>query len=170
MTTYSLQDYFPNTMDARSYPRSQLSVPVDLHCTSRNCHLQGKIQDISAGGMFVMAPARARTGWQFDICMKFPSWKEAQHINAIVRRVAANGVGLQFLLDDNARQMLEEILLPDWDGDNVYEGLIIFAVRDSIVDFSQWLRLTSLVCNQYRRYARAHRLTKNGTIKQDTAG
>jgi len=143
-------------MDARTYPRSRLSIAVDLHCSARNCHLQGKIQDISAGGMFVIAPTRVQTGWQFDTCMKLPIWKEAQHINAIVRRIAGNGFALQFLVDGGVQKMLEEMLLPDWDGDNVYEGLIIFAARETADDFAEWLRLTSLVCNQYRRYARAH--------------
>ena len=48
-----------------------------------------------------------------------------------------------------------------WNGDNMYEGLIIFAERENIVDLSEWLRLTSLVCNQYRRCARAQTLSKS---------
>ena len=51
--------------------------------------------------------------------------------------------------------------MPKWDGDNMYEGLIIFAERENIVDLSEWLRLTSLVCNQYRRCARAQTLSKS---------
>jgi len=52
----------------------------------------------------------------------------------------------------------------------MYEGLIIFAERENIVDLSEWLRLTSLVwwlrltslvCNQYRRCARAQTLSKS---------
>jgi hypothetical protein len=55
--------------------------------------------------------------------------------------------------------------MPKWDGNNVYEGLIIFAEREDITDLSEWLRLTSLVCNQYRRCARAQRLV---TKQEDT--
>ena len=149
-------------MDARTYPRSRLSVPVKLHCNARNCHLMGKVKDISASGMFVIAPARAQTGWKFDVCMDFPSWKSEQYLNATVQRITSNGFGMQFQLDRHVQQMLEEVLLPNWDGDNVYEGLISFAVRESVVDFSEWLRLTSLVCNQYRRCARGHTLAQSG--------
>ena len=58
-------------------------------------------------------------------------------------------------------KMPEDVLMPKWDGDNMYEGLIIFAERENIVDLSEWLRLTSLVCNQYRRCARAQTLSKS---------
>ena len=147
-------------MDARTHPRRALSVPVELECHARNCHLVGRVKNISAGGMFVLAPAGVKTGWQFDICMKLPAWKDEQHVNATVQRVASNGFGLQFLLDGDAQQILEDILLPNWDGNNVYEGLIIFAARESIVTLSEWLRLTSLVCNQYRHCARGHNLSQ----------
>jgi len=44
--------------------------------------------------MFVIAPARAQTGWQFDICMNFPSWKNEQRIAATVRRIPGYGFAL----------------------------------------------------------------------------
>jgi hypothetical protein len=148
-------------MDARTYPRRKLSVPVKLHCNDRNCHLQGRAKDISANGMFVIAPVRVQTGWQFDICMSSPGWENEQHINATVQRITGYGFALRFLLDSASQQILEDILQPNWDGDNVYEGLMIFAERENVVDFSEWLRLTSLVCNQYRRCARARTLSKS---------
>jgi len=42
----------------------------------------------------------------------------------------------------------------------MYEGLIIFAARESIVELSEWMRLTSLVCNQYRRCANGRKLSQ----------
>ncbi len=155
------QDYFPNTMNSRTHTRHNLSMKVALYCKIKNCHLQGQVRDISTGGMFIMAPApRAQTGWRFDISMHFPSWKNEQHINATVNRVTSHGFALQFLLDTVTQQMLEDVLLPNWDGNNVYEGMVLFAEREHIVDFSEWLRLTSLVCNQYRQCARARALTQ----------
>lgn len=48
---------------------------------------------------------------------------------------ARNGFGLQFFRNSTVEQMLEYVLPSNWDGCNVYEGLIIFAVTESIVDF-----------------------------------
>jgi hypothetical protein len=163
---WQTQDYFLYIMDARIYPRSRLAVPVDLYSNAKNCHLHGKVQDVSVGGMFVQAPAcfcvqtGVQEGWQFDLRMIVPGHSKEQHLNAAVRRTTVNGFGLQFQLGNGAQQMVEDLLLPNWDGNNVCEGLIIFASRESIVDFSEWLRLTSRVCNQYRRYARAQDFSK----------
>lgn len=123
--------------------------------------MRGRVRDISTGGMFVLAPSpRAQAGWEFDIRMKFPSWKNEQRINATVRRITHYGFALQFVLDTATHQLLEDVLLPNWDGNNIYEGLILFSELENTVSFSQWLRLTSLVCNEYRQCARAHTLTQ----------
>ena len=42
----------------------------------------------------------------------------------------------------------------------MFEGLIIFAAVEPAVELSDWMRLTSLVCNQYRHCARGHYLSK----------
>ncbi|HHJ17245.1 MAG TPA: hypothetical protein ENJ80_11160 [Gammaproteobacteria bacterium] len=73
--------------------------------------------------------------------------------------------GLRLRLDGGVSQMSEDTLLPKWDGEDVFEGMLIFAAQENPADFSEWLRLTSLVCNQYRRCARAHTLSQNGTRK-----
>ncbi|GEM_PF-6046696 len=49
---------------------------------------------------------------------------------------------------------------PEWDGQDMFEGLIIFAARESVVELSEWMRLTSLVCNQYRHCARGRCLSQ----------
>jgi len=155
------QDYLFNIMDARSHPRRALSIPVKLHCNARNCHLQGRIKDISTDGMFVVAPVRVQTGWQFDIYPNSTGQANEQHIQATVQRITGYGFALRFLTDAASRQLLEQLVQPSWDGNNMYEGLMIFAERENVVDFSEWLRLTSLVCNQYRRCARARTLSQS---------
>ncbi len=44
----------------------------------------------------------------------------------------------------------------------MFEGLIIFSTGESVIELSEWMRLTSLVCNQYRKCARARCLLQAG--------
>ena len=48
-------------------------------------------------------------------------------------------------------RLLEDIIWPKWDGEQLFEGLLIVAPHEDIVDLADWMRLTSLLCNQYRR-------------------
>ena len=71
---------------------------------------------------------------------------------AQVARVATNGFALQFnQLDEYKMRTLEHLIWPKWDGKQLFEGLLIVAPRTDIDDLAGWMRLTSLLCHQYRR-------------------
>jgi hypothetical protein len=54
-------------------------------------------------------------------------------------------------LDELESLTLENVIWPKWDGRELFEGLLIVAPHENIVDLAGWMRLTSLLCKEYRR-------------------
>jgi len=141
-------------MDARVHPRTRLSVPVQLYCNRRNSYHNRKTGNISPGGLFINGSPCGSMGSEFDIFMECVETDDPLRVRAQITRVAHNGFGMQFTGIDSCQiRLLEKVIQPDWDGRDPFEGLLIFAAREEVTDLADWLRLTSLVCNQYQRFA-----------------
>jgi len=127
---------------------------VGLYCADKNRYYRRKINNISEGGLFVSGAPCARNGTRLEVTIN-PA-KRAQEASdrykAEVARSSASGFALKFNhLDELKRRVLEDIIWPKWDGEQLFEGLLIVAPHEDIVDLADWMRLTSLLCNQYRR-------------------
>jgi len=141
-------------MEARAHPRSRLSVPVGLYCADKNRYYRRKINNISVGGLFVSGTPCARNSTRLEVTIN-PAKRVQEapdRYTAEVARSSASGFALKFNhLDEQKRRLLEDIIWPKWDGEQLFEGLLIVAPHEDIVDLADWMRLTSLLCNQYRR-------------------
>ena len=141
-------------MEARAHPRTRLSVPVGLYCADKHTYYRRKISNISVGGLFVSGSPCGRTGTRLEVVVN-PINRPLQPSDryaAQVVRSSISGFALQFnRLNDQKLQALEEVIWPKWDGENMFEGLLIIAAHENIVDLAGWMRLTSILCNQYRR-------------------
>ena len=141
-------------MDARAHPRTRLAVPVGLYCADKNRYYRRKINNISVGGLFVSGSPCERSGAQLEVIVN-PTTQAPQasdRYTTEVVRSSASGFALKFNhLDEQRELALEDIIWPKWDGEELFEGLLIVAPHEDIVDLAGWMRLTSLLCNQYRR-------------------
>ena len=141
-------------MEARAHPRSRLSAPAGLYCADKNRYYRRKINNISIGGLFVSGTPCARNGTRLEVIIN-PAKRAKQapeRYSAAVARSSASGFALKFNhLDEQRKCALEDIIWPKWDGEELFEGLLIVAPHEDIVDLADWMRLTSLLCNQYRR-------------------
>lgn len=147
-------------MELRAHPRTRLSLPVGLYCPDKNTYYRRKIGNISIGGMFISGTSCARKGTGLDVIVN-PGGnhvEESERYNAHIVRNSTEGFALSFHnLGETERKMLQEIIWPDWDGKNNFEGMLIVAARQNVDGLSGWLRLTSLVCNEYKRACCMHR-------------
>ncbi|GEM_PF-1248686 len=144
-------------MDARTHPRTRISVPVELHCTRRDRYHSRKTGDISPGGLFISGSPCGATGSEFEVLVPCEGSGDPLCLNARIARVAPDGFGMQFTgASPGQLRLLEQVIQPNWDGKDPFEGLMIFAAREPVVDLAGWLRLTSLVCGEYQRCALAH--------------
>ncbi len=141
-------------MEARAHPRTRLSVPVGLYCADKNRCYRRKINNISVGGLFVSGSPCGHSGVQLEVIVN-PTERAPQSSDRYtteVVRSSASGFALKFNhLDERKKRVLEDITWPKWDGEKLFEGLLIVAPHEDIVDLAGWMRLTSLLCNQYRR-------------------
>jgi hypothetical protein len=141
-------------MELRAYPRTRLSLPVGLYCPDKNSYYRRKISNISMGGMFISGTSCGRNGMGLDVIVNpnNKSPEEPERYTARIIRNSTEGFALSFNnLGKLEREMLQDIIWPRWDGKDDFEGMLIVAARENVVGLSGWLRLTSLVCNEYKR-------------------
>lgn len=138
----------------RAHPRTRLSLPVTLYCDRDNQHYDRKISNISMGGLYISGMPCGPVGMQLDISVHPPLSPvlPQQRFPASIVRKDMTGFALGFdNLDSGESLALEDIIWPRWDGQDTFEGLILVASRENITSLGEWLHLTSIVCNQYRR-------------------
>jgi hypothetical protein len=141
-------------VEARAHPRTRLSVPVGLYCADKKRYYRRKINNISVGGLFVSGSPCGRTGTQLEVIVNpvNRALQPSDRYTARIVRSSVSGFAMQFShLDAQKTGALEEVIWPKWDGENMFEGLLIIAPHEDIVDLAGWMRLTSILCNQYRR-------------------
>jgi len=141
-------------VEARAHPRTRLCVPVGLYCADKNRYYRRKINNISVGGLFVSGTPCGRNGSRLEVIINPANRapEASDRYTADVARSSASGFALKFNhLDEQKKRMLEDTIWPEWDGKELFEGLLIVAPHEDIVDLAGWMRLTSLLCNQYRR-------------------
>lgn len=131
--------------DMRACPRIKYKLEIDLFSERKARHRQCYTQNICNNGMFVVGVLCLRPGDTVNVALGDRE-KGALELDCIVNRVALDGVGVNFI-GNSAKKMklLRELLTPDWDGQNLWDGMIKLAPWCDSSDFSDWMRLTSLL-------------------------
>ena len=141
-------------MEARAHPRSSLQLKTELVCLDTQTHHQRCIRNISLGGLFVSGTPCGNTGMEVSLFVT-PMDKSAQESScfpARIIRTSNSGFALKFgVIGDSDNHILDMLTKPQWDGKNVFDGLLIAAAHEHVMSLSECLRLTSVVCNDYRR-------------------
>ncbi len=141
-------------MEARAHPRSSLRLNTELVCLDTQTHYQRCIRNISLGGLFVSGPSCGNTGMEVSLFVTpmNKTVEDSRHFPARIVRTSNSGFALKFgEIADSDNRILDMLANPQWDGRNLFEGLLIAASREHVLSLSECLRLTSVVCNDYRR-------------------
>ncbi len=141
-------------MEARAHPRSSLRLNTELVCLDTQTHHQRCIRNISLGGLFVSGAPCGNTGMEVSLFvtpMDRPV-EDSKRFPARIIRTSNSGFALKFgdIADSDSR-ILNMLANPQWDGKNLFDGLLIAASHEHVLSLSECLRLTSVVCNDYRR-------------------
>ncbi len=141
-------------MEARAHPRSSLALKTELVCLNTQVHYQRCIRNISMGGLFVSGTPCGNTGLEVSLFvtpMNKPV-EESKRFPARIIRTSNSGFAIKFGdIDDRDTRILDMLTKPQWDGKNLFDGLLIAAAHEHVMSLSECLRLTSVVCNDYRR-------------------
>jgi hypothetical protein len=136
--------------EARQHPRIPFRFAVELfgaadrqpeHCISSN---------ISRGGMFVDGTVRLHEEEPLRVVLGADR-SEQLHLDAWVVRTNASGLACEFVGNSPATmEVLEALLAPTWDGENLLDGVMRFAPWHQDQELAGWMRLTSLVSDWQR--------------------
>lgn len=141
-------------MEARAHPRSSLQLKTELVCLNTQAHYQRCIRNISMGGLFVSGSPCGNAGMEVSLFvtpMNKPV-EDSKRFPARIIRTSNSGFALKFgEIGDSDSHILDMLTKPKWDGKNVFDGLLIAAAHEHVMSLSECLRLTSVVCNDYRR-------------------
>lgn len=141
-------------MEARANPRVKLSVPVGMFASGQDAIVKRVTGDISTGGLFVKGGSWGRTGMELQIVIDpdgIGGERSAPMTGEVVRQ-GPSGFAVQFkYLGEAHLRRLEELIWPDWDGSNLFEGMMILVMREQVTDLASWMHLTSILCCHYKR-------------------
>lgn len=116
------------------------------HCYSR---------DIGYDGLFAVGARHLKHDDPVRIVVEVGDG-EGLHLDARVIRVEGDGVDCEFAGNSPATlEVLDALLSPKWDGQNLLEGVITFAPWYHDTNLASWMRLTSLVSDWRRLQSRA---------------
>jgi c-di-GMP-binding flagellar brake protein YcgR len=82
------------SIEKRKDPRIDLFVQVRIK--HQGLH---KVKDLSLSGLFIQTPnsSQFKTGDEVEVVMQLPGEDKPTHLDARVRRVATNGIGVEFV-------------------------------------------------------------------------
>jgi hypothetical protein len=131
--------------DMRACPRIKYKLEIDLFCERKGSNRQCYTHNVCNDGMFVVGVLCLRPGDTVNVALGDRD-KGALELDCIVNRVTLDGVGVKFTGNSAQKMaMLRELLTPEWDGRNLWDGMIKLAPWCESTDFSDWMRLTSLL-------------------------
>jgi hypothetical protein len=144
-------------MEARAHPRAKCRLTVDLYCPERKQQRKCRVSDISLGGMYVVGLPCFRLGQEVHATF---GQAEAGALSLICRvaRIALDGAGLEFKAASPAQlDQLRSILYPQWRGGDLLQGVLILSHWVDANQFSDWLRLLTLLEHWQKASVSAHR-------------
>ena len=142
-------------LEARSHHRVNFRLPVSLFKQSAAEAQACFSHDIAYGGLFAEGARAFALGEPVHVVIA-PDTGDPLHLDGRVARRCSNGVGCQFVGNSPASmEVLEALLSPTWDGENLLDGVVRFAPWYRESDLAGWMRLTSMVSDWQRLTRRA---------------
>ena len=136
--------------DARHHQRIAYHLPVDIYCGPQEERRECKTRDIGLGGFFAVGATCVRENDKVHVELG-PNDGDKLHLSGRVARISHGGAGLQFVGNSPATlEVLRALLVPDWDGGNLLDGVVKIAPWYRENDLAGWMRLTSIV-SDWRR-------------------
>ena len=136
--------------DNRQHPRAAYRLAVDLYCGQdeewHHCHTS----NIGLGGLFAIGVSCLRPGDHVRVSLGRRQ-RGALQLDSQVARVSQVGAGLAFGGNGQTKmEMLAQLLSPDWDGENLLEGMIKIGPWYRDEDLAGWMRMMSMLSDWQR--------------------
>lgn len=97
-------------VEQRRHHRSELDVPLTFSIKGKVESFEGRVRDISVGGMFVETSTPAPFGSEIVMTVKLPGGNTESQLGGRVRWGRAGGMGIQFgLLGAKETHLITEI-------------------------------------------------------------
>lgn len=98
-------------IEKRKYPRQKVELAATLSEEGTGEAVEGRVQDLSIGGMFFLCHSKLPFGTKVKISVDFGPSLGTQQLPAVVRWTTPQGVGLQFgLLGARETHAIAQIL------------------------------------------------------------
>ncbi len=144
-------------MELRACARANLALPVEFKPSRLATSRYGHTRNIGTGGLFIAAAPDLHCGEELEITLHLPRQGRVACLRCQVARTARNGFAARFSgLDGSQRRLLQALANCEWDGRDLFEGLLLATTWQPASDLPQMLRLASVVANQYRRLCNGH--------------
>ena len=148
--------------EARAHPRIPFRFAVDLIGADARQPEPCVSSDISLSGLCARGVVRFRPGESVRVVIGADQ-SERLHLDARVTRSDGRGTACEVVGNSPASlEVLEALLSPTWDGENLLDGVMRFAPWYHGEGLAGWMRLTSLVSDWRRLTQRPTTLPKGG--------
>lgn len=141
-------------MEARTNQRVKISVPVGMFSAGQPEIVKRQTADISTGGLYARGGSWGRTGQEVDVIIDPDGMggTSSTPIRGEIVRQGASGFAVRFkYLGEAHIRQLEELIWPEWNGENLFEGMMILIMREQVTDLASWMHLTTILCSHYKR-------------------
>jgi len=136
--------------EARKHPRIPFRFAINLFGAAARQPEPCVSSNISRGGLFANGVVRFRDGEPVRLVIGADQ-SERLHLDARVARTDGAGLACEFVGNSPASlEVLDALLSPTWDGENLLDGVMRFAPWYHDEGLAGWMRLTSLV-SDWRR-------------------
>jgi PilZ domain len=99
--------------EQRAHPRAQVSVPLLFTVKGQSRERDGVAKNVGLGGMYIETTSAAAFGADITVRVRLPGSDQMLRLPAVVRRVEATGMGVQFgLLGALETHLITEITRP----------------------------------------------------------
>ena len=141
--------------ESRYHPRTAFRFALNLFRSNDRQSVTCVSHDICRGGLFAAGVHGFRENEPVRVVIG-PDRADALHLNARVVRTENHGLACEFVDNSPASlEVLDALLTPTWDGENLLDGVMRFAPWGRHDDLAGWMRLTSLV-SDWQRLGRQH--------------
>lgn len=147
-------------MDARAHPRTNLRLHAITGVPGTGTRSRVTVENISLGGLFVRGVAGPPVGKQLQVAIGATTLAASQAIPLDAHSVRSNsrGFALHFdTIDSHSASLIEKLMHPDWDGRNLFDGLLIAATHEQLDSLAQCLQLSSVISGRYRNHCSINR-------------
>ena len=134
--------------EASHHPRIPFRLTVDLFRPTDTAPQHCLTRDIGFGGLYALGAQNLTPDQSVRVAIGTGG---GLHLDGRITRIGSDGAACEFVGNSPASlEVLSTLLTPNWDGENLLEGIVAMAPWYRENNLAGWMRLTSLVTDWHR--------------------